>query len=250
MRLLLDANVPRWAAVGAYKKIREQTIKWGPIITTRDVLERCPPPYDRAPRFFQQNIPYIPAIARAAEARNRITFYTYQLIEMEFWNVPPSFDWADRDIRRMFGCKELPFDVDMSGIIMSAFDPECFPRYLNSIPDRIADEKLKSLIRALGAEASRDCVHMWFVDYQGLDGLVTVDKAFAGRFNQIRAEHGYMARAFLPADLARRLRISPVGPDWFAARADPHIFYVEHQSTPVGEYLFENVGARRMFCNT
>ena len=242
MRLLLDANIPRFAAVSAYKKIREETITWGRIHDTKDVLEWCPPPYDRAPRFFQQNVPFIPALAQIADSTGGPSFFTYELMDMEFWNVRPAFDWANRDIRYMFKCKELPFNVDTSGIVISAFDPGSFPRYLNSIPDRIRDKKLTKLILEMGQQYSRDCVHMWFADHNNLDGLITMDKNFAARFNQIRKRHRYQPRAFSPAEIGRILRIAPIGAGWFTARADPHIFYVEPQSIPVGEYLFDNVG--------
>lgn len=50
MRLLLDANVPRFAAVSAYKKIAEKRTSWSIATGPLDVLEWGPPPYEHAPK--------------------------------------------------------------------------------------------------------------------------------------------------------------------------------------------------------
>jgi hypothetical protein len=247
MRLLLDANVPRYAAVSAYKKIREHTIQWGPIRDITDVVELCPPPYERAPKFFQKNVPFIPALAKFSESATTDVFYTYHLIDMEFWNVRPAFDWANRDIRKIFNCKELPLEIDSSGILLSTFDKGAFPRYLNSFLRRIDDANLSAIVKEMGQNYSRDCIHLWFADRHGLDGLVTMDKDFIGNFNKIRKEFGFRARAYSPMEVARALRISPIGSEWLAARDDPYVFYVDHQPTPIGEYIFDHDEAQKLF---
>ena len=168
MRILLDANVPRFAAVSAYRKIAEKKTAWGPVEGTLDVLEWGPPPYDRAPKFIRENAPCIPALALGAKAHN-LSFYVYDLINKETWTTRPAIDWANRNIHHLFGAIELECPFSTDGILFSWNDPDCFKRYLNSIPTRVVDKKLSQLLELLGPKFSRDCLHVWFSDYHALD---------------------------------------------------------------------------------
>jgi hypothetical protein len=246
MRLLVDVNIPRFAAVSAYKKVAEQTTNWGHISNTLDLLDFGPPPYERAPRFIRENISFIPALALRAK-ENDISFFTYDLLEKEYWKMRPAIDWADRDIRQLFDATELPFHINTDGILFAHDDPNCFDRYVNSIPKRIGDQKLIELVDELGENSSRDCVHMWFADYHSLDGFLTMDQKFIGQFNQRRKLFGYKAKAFMPKDVCRLLKIDAVEPEWFTARSDMSPIYEPHRQIPVGDYIFENADAERLF---
>jgi hypothetical protein len=183
MRLLLDVNIPRFAAVSAFRKIAEQSTAWGTIESKMDVIEWGPPPYERAPAFLRDNIAYIPALAVNA-MRYDLSFFTYALLEREYWKLRPSFDWADRHLRLLFGANEIQFHINTDGVLFAHNDPKQFDRYMNSIPSRIGDPKLIRLIEELGIKSSRDCVHVWFADYNSLDGFLTMDQKFIGQFNQ------------------------------------------------------------------
>lgn len=171
MRLLLDANVPRFAAVSAYKKIAEKTTQWGPSSSTLDVLEWGPPPYDRAPKFVRDNIPYIPALALNAK-QTGVSFFDYDLIRKEIWNTRPAIDWANRNLHTLFDANELEYPFDTDGVLFAWNDPSCFDRYLNSIPLRVDDQKLSRLVELIGRQSSRDCLHAWLSDYHNLDGFL------------------------------------------------------------------------------
>jgi hypothetical protein len=246
MRLLLDANVPRFAAVSAYRKVAEQTTQWGPSSVTLDVLEWGPPPYDRAPRFIRENIRHIPSLALNAELKG-LSFFVYDLIKKEIWNTRPAIDWANRNIHDLFGAKELECPFSTDGILFAWNNPACFDRYLNSLPNRVNDLRLSKLVESLGRKSSRDCLHAWLSDHHSIDGLLTMDKAFIGKFNQCRSALGFKVLAISPRDLCRRFQIEPASSDWFGARSDPHIFYEQHQPIPVGDYIFTNAQSERLF---
>jgi len=211
-----------------------------------DVLDWGPPPYERAPKYIRSNLFFIPALALNAKTSG-ISFFTYNLIEKEYWKVRPAVDWAKRDIRHLFGAIELlcPFNTD--GVLLAWDDPTCFDRYLNSLPARIKDQKFSKLLQTMGAECSRDCVHVWVSDHHELDGFLSMDKAFVGKYNQCRKTLGFNTIALSPRDVCHRYGISPIGPEWFTARADPHTFYEPHRPIPVGEYIYTNDDSERLF---
>lgn len=76
-------------------------------------------------KLIKENVPYIPALALNAN-RCGISFFTYDLLEKEYWNVRSAFDWANRDIRLMFGAKDIPFHINTDGVLFVANDPHIF----------------------------------------------------------------------------------------------------------------------------
>jgi hypothetical protein len=53
--------------------------------------------------------------------------------------------------------------------------------------------------------------------------------------------------AFMPKDICRLLKIDAIGQEWFAARSETSRVYEPHRQMAIGDYIFDNADAERIF---
>lgn len=222
MRLLLDVNVPRFAAQSTERVVGKKETSWGPHRSTLDIIDHGPL-YSDVDRFVRDNVPFIPSLA--IEGRKRgIEFFTSELLTFERWNVPPAIDWAGRDIISLFELQELPFEIRGSCMILGGRE-DAFANFLTFLENQFDDETLTRLIKSPGKGRSRDCCHAFLAHRFDLDGFITMDKDFIGRFNQVRNSLRIKLRSYSPKEICRKMRIDPISQDWFRDRADTNPTY-------------------------
>jgi hypothetical protein len=222
MRLLIDVNVPRAAAVSKDRLIGEKAATWGNQIIRSKVIEHGPA-YPDVDRFLRLNIPFIPSLA--IEGRKQgMEFFTYALLDFERWKVLPAIDWAQRDIHMLFEFQEIKFEIK-GGAIVTDGRPDTFKRFLTFLERQFDDPLLHEIEARMEERQSRDCCHAFIAHHFDLDGFVTLDGDFIGPFNQIAGSLGIRTRCFSPKDICGKMRIDRIDEGWFAARSDPFIFY-------------------------
>jgi hypothetical protein len=222
MRLLLDVNVPRFAAQSTGRIIGEKTTAWGGQVRKLKIVDHGPL-YPNVGRFLRENIPYIPALA--FDGKNKgIEFCTYEILNFERWKIPPAIDWAGCDVTALFELRELPFEIH-GGCVIADGQKGTFDRFLRFLEEQFDDNLLRELKLQFKPSQSRDCCHVFLAHCSNFDGFVTLDGDFIGPFNQIANSFGLGLRCYSPKEICIRNRICPIDDQWFARRAESHITY-------------------------
>lgn len=215
MRLLIDANIYRKAAAGAYVHVNDELMMWGPrIIATRRYQYRF-----RAPskRTNANEARYIPALALHGRDHGA-EFFKYWLIDYEMMDMPPAFDWVGRSIEDLFKPILLPRrPPSYGGILISSHDSFDFQSELRKFIQTVDDERFNEILRELGEENSQDAFHVWTCEREGLDCIVALDGPFQGRLRQARKKLSLKVDVRPPSEICRKLKIAPVDNTWFEA---------------------------------
>lgn len=212
MRVLVDANIYRHAAAGAYLHVNDELQMWGPrLIATRRFEYRFRPPKKRTNEL---EAAYIPALAKAGREHG-IEFVKYWLIDYELWDMPSPYDWAGRSIVDLFNPIQLQWrEPGYSGVVASAggFDLKtAIQRFISSVKDA----RFKEILDAFGSGNSQDAFHVWTCERQGIDCIVELDGPFRAKLRSVKKRLGLSVNSCPPSEICRHFKIDPIAPSWF-----------------------------------
>jgi hypothetical protein len=213
MLLLIDANIYRHPAAGAYVHVNDELLMWGPrIIATRTYQYRYKPPKKRK---IADEVYFVPALAKGAR-QHQVQFFTYWLIDYEMMGMPPAFDWIGRSTFDLFGPEWLPQrEPYYRGFICKSGTDFDLMTAVRSFILGVEDARLKEILNAFGLENSQDAFHVWICEREGIDCIVTLDGPFRTKLHQVRRKLSLNLDARFPSEICGRLGIKPVDHSWF-----------------------------------